>query len=249
VGGRGADGSAPPRGGWRWGWRLGPLLAVALVAGCASPRIVPVPAAGVQVDAARGTASVAAERVELSVRPSAWRGSPWELADYFTPFLVTLTNGAAVPVRYDYVDFRLFDDSRFQYTALPPAEVERILRWRTSGDERLAALASPAPILNRRRLVSDPYWDRWGGPYGWPWGPWWPWYYPGGPITGDVYALALPMGTLQPDARLEGFVYFPRLRAAARGLTLEFHHHLGELPRVLRLPFEVEPDTGSATGS
>jgi hypothetical protein len=57
------------------------------------------------------------------------------------------------------------------------------------------------------------------------------------------------MGTLQPGARLEGFVYFPPLRGAARGLRLEFHHHLGELPRVLTLPFEVERDASSATGS
>jgi hypothetical protein len=242
---RGADGPAPPRAGWRPGW-LGPLLAAALVGGCASSRIVPVPAAGVQVDAAQGVASVAAERVELSARPSAWRGSPWELGDYVTPFLVTLSNGAAAPLRYDYVDFRIFDDSRFQYTALPPVEVERILRWRTSGDERLATIVSPPPIHRRRRFVSDPYWDRWWGPYGW-YG--WPWFYPGGPMTGDIYARALPMGSLQPGARLEGFVYFPRLRGAARVLTLEFHHHLGEAPRVLTLPFQVERDGNSATGS
>ena len=48
------------------------------------------------------------------------------------------------------------------------------------------------------------------------------------------------MGALQPAARLEGFVYFPRLRGDARGLTLEFHHRLGELARVLTLRFEVE---------
>ena len=45
------------------------------------------------------------------------------------------------------------------------------------------------------------------------------------------------MGTLQPSARIEGFVYFPRLRANTRRLTLEFHHRLGEKPRVLTLRF------------
>ena len=218
-------------------------LAVALVAGCASPRIVPIPAAGVQIDAAQGTASVAAEGVELAVRPSAWRGSPWDLHDYVTPFLVSLSNGAVAPLHCDYTGFRLFDDARFQYTALPPAEVERILRWRADGEVRLAATGSPPPIL-RRRFVPDPYWDWWWWDrYGWPW------YYPGPPSLGDVYVRALPMGTLQPGARLEGFVYFPRLRGAVRGLTLEFHHRLGELPRVLTLSFEVERDGDSSTGS
>ena len=218
-------------------------LVLLLAAGCASPRIVPVPAAGVQIDAARGLASIAADGVELAVQASAWRGSPWDLRDYVTPFLVSLSNDAGAPVEYDYTGFRLFDDSRFQYTALPPAEVERILRWRAAGEVRLAATGSPPPVLHRR-VVPDPsdwWWDRYGW-YGWPW------YYPGLPLVGDVYVRALPMGALQPGARLEGFVYFPRLRADARGLTLEFHHRLGELPRVLTLRFGVERDGAGAPG-
>jgi hypothetical protein len=203
---------------------------------------VPVPVAGIQVDAAEGRASVAAEGVELSVRPSAWRGTPWDLRDYVTPFLVALSNGAAAPLRYDYVDIRLFDDARFQYTALPPEEVERILRWRSAGEERLAAVGAP-PVIRRR--VAAPIWVPWWYPYGW-YG--WPWYYPNAPITGEIHARALPMGVLQPGARLEGFVYFPRLRDAARSLTLEFHHHVGELPRVLTLPFEVEREGGVQDG-
>ena len=218
-------------------------LAAAVVAGCAAPRIVPVPAAGVEIDAAQGTASVAAEGVELAVQPSSWRGGPWDLGDFVTPFLVSLSNGATTPIGYDYPGFRLFDDARFQYTALPPAEVERILRWRAGDDLRLAATSSPPPIL-RRRVAPDPadwWWDRYGW-YGWPW------YYPGAMPFADVYLRALPMGPLQPGARLEGFVYFPRLRGAARGLTLELHHRLGELPRVLTLSFEIERDAASATG-
>jgi hypothetical protein len=230
----------PPRAGW---WRSGLLVAVTLF-GCAAPRIVPVPVAGVQVDAVQGTASVVAEGVALSVRPSAWRGSPWDLGDYVTPFLIALSNGAAAPLRYDYIDIRLFDDSRFQYTALPPEEVERILRWRSDGDARLAAVGAP-PVI-RRRVTPEPIWDPWWHPYGW-YG--WPWYYPGAPLTGEIYARALPMGVLQPGARLEGFVYFPRLRGGARSLTLEFHHQLGERPRVLTLPFAVERDGASSTGS
>lgn len=222
-------------------------LVAALVAGCAAPRIVPVPAAGVQIDASRGAASVAAEGVALAVQPSAWRGSPWDLREYVTPFLVGLSNAASVPFEYDYAGLRLFDDSRFQYTALPPAEVERILRWRAGDGARLAAVGAP-PILRRRvgPDVPDWWWDRWRWDrYGW-YG--WPWYYPGYPTFRDVYLQALPMGALQPGARLEGFVYFPRLRDDARQLTFEFHHRLGTLPRVLRLSFEVERDAGRRTG-
>jgi hypothetical protein len=218
-------------------------LAAALVAACAAPRIVPVPVAGVEIDAAQGIARVTTADVELAIQPSAWRGSPWDLGGYVTPFLVSLANGATVPLDYDYAGFRLFDDSRFQYTALPPAEVERILRWSARDPVRLAATASPPPVL-RRRTVSDPV-DWWWNRHGW-YG--WPWYYPPPPPLGDIYLRALPMGELHPGARLEGYVYFPRLRKDARRLTLEFHHRVGELPRVLTLPFEVLRDRDAATG-
>jgi hypothetical protein len=207
-----------------------------LLAACASPRIVAVPTAGVQVDPARRAASVAQDGVELTVQSSAWRGAPWDLRDYVTPFFVILSNGAAAPLTYDYRDIRLFDDGRFQYTALPPDEVERILRWRARGDVRLAAISSPPPVL-RRRTVPEPFdwWDRYEW-YGWPW------YYPPYPPVGDIYVRALPVGELAPQARVEGFVYFPRLRRDARRLSFEFHYLLGDGRRVLTLAFEVERD-------
>ena len=217
-----------------------------LAAGCATARIVPIAAEGVRIDAAQGVASVAGEGLELTVQPSAWRGSPWDLPDFVTPFLVNLANDAAVPVAYDYDSFRIFDESRFQYTALPPIEVERILRWRAQGDVRLAALSSPPPVIHRQ-VVPDVPVGWWGG-YGCCWWPGWPWYYPRYPALGEIYLHALPMGALQPAARLEGFVYFPRLRPEARVLTLEFHHMVGERPQVLTLPFEVEREPTKATG-
>ena len=91
----------------------------------------------------------------------------------------------------------------------------------------------------RRRVVAEPYGSPWGwAPYGW-YG--WPWaYYPGRLALEEVYLRALPMGPLQPGARLEGFVYFPRLRPDARGLRLEFHHQVGDRARVLTLPFAID---------
>jgi hypothetical protein len=85
------------------------------------------------------------------------------------------------------------------------------------------------------------HWHR--GPYFWdPW--WWgpppyPYYWPP-PRYDDVLAQALPVGSLAAGARIEGFVYFPRLRADARRLSFEFHHRLGDAPRLLTLPLAVE---------
>jgi hypothetical protein len=211
-------------------------LALALSA-CASPRVVPVPDGSVTVDPARETARVAAGGVELLVRPSAWRGAPWDLASYVTPFHVELRNSATVPLAYDYTGFLLFDESRYQYSALPPDQVARILRSAETEPVVLAALAeAPSQPVVRRRVVVAP-WLGWWGPWG-PWGPWgWP-YYPL-PVT-DVYLSALPEGPLASGAHVGGFVYFPRLRRESHRLTLELHHRLGEAPAILTVPFGVE---------
>jgi hypothetical protein len=221
-------------------------LVLLLLAGCTTTRIVPVPEPGVAIDAAQTTASVAADNVELAVRASAWRGNPWDLDHYVAPFLVSLTNGTPSLLQYDYGSFRAFDDQRFQYTALPPAEVERIFRARAAVPERLAATGAP-PILRRRPAVADPYWYPWD--WSWYGGYGWPWYYSVPPALDDIYLRALPVGPLLPGARLEGFVYFPRLRADARGLRLEFHHQVGDQPRVLALSFVIDREKGRSSGS
>jgi hypothetical protein len=59
----------------------------------------------------------------------------------------------------------------------------------------------------------------------------------------------LPMATLQPSAWIEGFVYFPRLRATTRTFSLQFHHRLGEMPRILTLSFAFERDGTTSPGA
>ncbi len=230
----------------RRGRRLALGLAAVAVLGsaCATRRIVPLPAPNVTVDAAQGTTTAIAGGVELSVRPAAWRGSPWDLPSFVTPFLVRLVNGASAPLAYDYPGFRLFDEGRFQYTAIPPVEVERIIRAHGAAAGRRLADADPLPpVPLHRRALRDPFWDWW----------WWeryydPWYY-APPRLDDVYLMALPMGPLQPGARVEGFVYFPRLRATATRLTFEFHHRVGPEARVLWMPFGIEQSGGGMPAS
>jgi hypothetical protein len=223
--------------GLRW---IGLILAGALVAACATgPRIRPVAGAGAVLETESGSVKVEAEGVELVVRPSSWRGRPSDLGGYVTPFHLVLVNGSAWPLSYDYADLRLFDDARFQYTALPPIEVGRLLRWGGDPVVLASAEASVTVAHRRRSLAWDPWW--WGPPYYAPW--WWgpPYYYPPWPsYPDDVFLEALPVATLQPAARTQGFVYFPRLRREARQLTFEFHYRLGNAARVFTLPFEIE---------
>ncbi len=216
------------------------VLVALLLAGCAAgPRVVPVPAAGVVLDPGQRSATAQADGVQVVVRPSAWRGSPPYLSSYVTPFHLLIVNGTTLTLRYDYADLKLFDEARFQYTALPPADVARILRA-VGGTSPAAPVAlaaaglSSAPLHWRRPFSWDPWW--WGNPsYPYAWPP---------PRHDDIFIQALPVGALDPGARTEGFVYFPRLRPDARRLTLEFHHRLGDAPRVLTLPFAVERVSG-----
>jgi hypothetical protein len=184
---------------------------------------------------AGGAAMAVAEGVQVVARASAWRGSPSYLPSYVTPFHLLVVNGSPLPVRYDYGDLVLFDEARFQYTAMPPADVAQLLRWSgTAPDVGLAdADAATLPLHRRRPLFWDPWWDPWW--WGPPYAP-----YPPPPRVDDVLTQALPMGTLQPGAQIQGFVYFPRLRPEASGLTFEFHYRLGDAPRVLTLPFAVQ---------
>jgi len=209
------------------------MLGAALLAGCATTRVVSVPAPGVALDP-QGGARAAADGVEIVVRPSAWDGYPSYLPDYVTPFHVVVVNGTSQPLQYDYGDLRLFDEARFQYTAIPPGDVGRLLRWGGRDPEaRLAAAATSASLSWRRPGFWYPWW--WGPPYYWDY---WP------PRSDDILGQALPAGTLQPQARLQGYVYFPRLRREASQLTFEFHYRLGDVPRVLTLPFAVQRADG-----
>jgi hypothetical protein len=191
----------------------------------------------VALDQEEQSIAVESEGVRLVVRSSAWRGSPAFLPGYVTPFHVLVVNEATVSLRYDYDDLRLFDDERFQYTALPPVEVVRLLRW--SGSRSLVAAAGATLPHRRRAVIWDPFWDPWWGwgYWGRPYWPYWDW-----PVSAeDVLTQALPVGPLEGGARREGFVYFPRLRAAARRLSFEMHYRLADASRVLKLPFGVGP--------
>jgi hypothetical protein len=204
--------------------------------------VLPVAAPGVEVDAATGRAIVSAPGLVLAVQPSAWTAPPTDLADYVTPLRVELTNASALPLAYGYPDLLLFDEARYQYAALPPAEVARILRAELTGGPRLAASATAESRPAVRRWRGDPYW----GPWGWgPWGPWGdPWYHPYVPRIDAVLTEALAVGPLTPGARQAGFVYFPRLRPAASRLAFEFHYRLGDLPGVLVVPLAVDRAAG-----
>lgn len=212
-------------------------LGAALLAGCAGVKVVPVPAPDVVVDPKTGSVTAAAEGVSVTVRPSAWRGSPPDLEAFVTPFHVTLRNATPTAVHLTYADLRLYDQDRVQRTALAPAEVAAIVRGSRYGAALDLAAHDPTAEVQLafhwrhfHPFFHDPFF----------YDPWW--YAPPPPRLDDVFTEAFPAGTVHPGARVQGFVYFPRLGREARQLTLEVHYRLGDQARVLTLPFAVQRD-------
>jgi hypothetical protein len=212
-------------------------LILAGLAGCAPlPRVVPAPTQGVVIDQG-GRAVTEVDGARLAVRSDAWRGEPAFLPSYVTPFHLELENGGRRPLAYDYPDLRLFDDGGFQYTALSPLEVGRMLLLSQGEEPALASASASVAVAGmgrRRSIFWDPFWEPW-----WWWRPW------GGygfrpPRVDDVLLLALPTGPLHPAARVAGFVYFPRLRPEARHLVFEAHCRVDDTPRLLRVEFRIE---------
>jgi hypothetical protein len=146
---------------------------------------------------------------------------------------VAVTNATPLPLAFAYADLVLLDEARFQYTALSPQEVEQLLR--------AALVATGWPLATHVAVIGPgPFRaSRWRYEPLWPWDWWGPWYHPPLPLD-DVYRQALPVGTVRPDARVEGFVYFPWLPTRVSRIQFEFHHRLGETSRVLTAPFAVE---------
>ncbi len=56
----------------------------------------------------------------LTAYAEQWESSPYDLADYVTPILVSVRNNGPTEVRVSYVDFALRDDRGTRYVALNP---------------------------------------------------------------------------------------------------------------------------------
>lgn len=184
-----------------------------VVAGCA-PRLAPAPTARLVPGRGEGAAATEAG-VTVEARVGAWQARPVDLELLVTPVLVTVDNQSGRPLRVRYEHFELVAGGR-TYVARSPFAVRG---WVS---EPLAAL--PRPWLGfrvvgvhggRAILLADPFLD----PFWWDPFPGWRYGRVGLP-TGDMVALALPERTVEPGARVTGFVYFDRL--TRDGADVEF---------------------------
>ena len=209
------------------------LVCLPLLAGCATPRLVPLPDGGV-VDSALRRATQTRDGVTVTVQAGAWMGTPRELELYVLPVHVALRNDTSAGVTITAQDIVLLDDEGRQYNPIPPAEVAQML-------QAAAFRATPsvvfAPWPHRRSLASPYFYD----PFYDPFGPWWypaPRYVP----VHDIFGLALQPGVVRPGARLEGVVYFARPARSARQFELVVAYQVDGVPgrQELRFPFALQ---------
>lgn len=211
---------------------LGALLASALlVPGCAYPRLVPVPNGGL-IDPQVRSASKSQDNVTVTIYGSAWRGSPSYLEDFVTPLYLVVQNDTDTGVAFGSHDLLLFDERRTQYAPIAPEHVVRMLWGGYWGPTR--------PFYGYFYFSSG--YHRSHDPFFAP--PWWwnypPYYYE---RLDDVITQALAMGVVRPRARVQGFIYFPRLSSQVRSLSVQVGFELLGVPgkREVSFPFERKP--------
>lgn len=204
------------------------VLSALLAAGpaaCATPRLVPLAAAG---EAPQEGVSVRAAGVALTALPADWPGYPGDLARSVTPLLLALANEGAALVLVRFEDFLLLDSGNREYRVLSPLEVVSIL---------YGLAPSRFDILPAFHLHRHPFFFHGflADPFLYPDYPYWPYYGPSPyawPPGRDILRLALREGRVLPGHRVEGFLFFQHATTGAGPFTLSW------IPR--------DPETGRA---
>lgn len=228
------------------------VVLVILLSGCATRTLVPLPD-GAKVDVERRSATQTSANVTVTVVGSAWKGEPVWLNEYVTPVYAVVENRGSSPIRFGYSDLVIFDERRVQYPALAPETVAVRVQ---STARHYEAVPPPSLFISNHFVMwhaalHRPFRPWWYDPF-WPW-PYHPWpYHPyryAPPRVSDIYAEALPVGSVWPHARVQGFIYFTRLPATAQRVTISIgYEESGEGRREVTFPFAVQSN-GSASKS
>jgi hypothetical protein len=214
---------------------LGLILAIFLAGGCASRRLVPLPDGGL-INPELRSAVKTDNGVTVSVRVSAWNGTPSDLDSYVTSLYVIIENDTNSTLTFGYPDFVLFDENRTQYNALTPEIVANILQVTYRSTYIYPPFYfSGSVFIGSGFSYFSPY-------FFFPFYPWWgyPGYYQV-PLD-DVFNKALMPGMVSPNANIQGFIYFTTIPSNIKNVTLEIDYRFeGEVERYgLSFPFAIE---------
>ena len=147
-----------------------------------------------------------ADGVRVLARPGAWIGYPRQLDGELTVVLVLVQNDGHHRVRLRHQDFALVRPDGRRLAAIPPFEIRGTVGEPV--DMAYPALYPPWFFVGHHHFIYNPFWE--------------PFYsYPSVvyvPLpTGDMIQKAMPETVVEPGARIQGFLYLPRLRKEDRG--------------------------------
>ena len=227
------------------------IVCVILALGCASRSLVPISESGIAYPELLWASKTLGD-VTVTVNTSPWQGSPYYLGRYITPIFVEIQNNGSRPLSISHNDFALIDQNRTQYNPLAPQTVAETLK---TVSENYLAYGPYYPTVSIG--LGFGYFS--GGPFygGWPYyGPFYsPFYFYGGypfgsypPVyyypqsVGDVYTKALFPGQVNPNAKVQGYIYFQKLPKEVTLITLDVGYRFtGEAVNYkLSFPFEYK---------
>ncbi|MGB7293622.1 MAG: hypothetical protein WBD99_15745 [Thermodesulfobacteriota bacterium] len=225
------------------------ILCVIPALGCASRSLVPISDSGIAYPELLRASKTLGE-VTVVVNSSPWQGSPDYLERYITPIYVEIQNNGRNPLNLSYNDFVLIDQNRTQFNPLTPQIVADTLK---TVSESYFAYGPNYPTVSIG--LGFGYFS--GGPFygGWPYyGPFYsPFYiygnYPLGyyppayyspPTVGNVFTKALIPGQVNPNAKLQGYIYFQKLPKEVSLATLNVGYRFTGEPVSYKLSFPFE---------
>ena len=219
-----------------WIINFGLILVIIFLAGCASRRLVPLPDGGL-INPELQRATKTEKGVTVTVQASAWHGTPSDLGRYVTSLYVVIQNDTTMSLTLGYDDLMLFDENRTQYNALTSETVVKILQAAYQGTYVYPPFFSfyGSAFIGSGFFYFSPY-------YFYPFYPWWdyPVYYQV-PLD-DIFNQALMPGLINPNAKLQGFIYFQKIPSKIKNVTLEIGWKVqGEEGRhKFSFPFAIE---------
>src|SRR3990172_1835384 len=214
---------------------FGLILVIICRAGCASCRLVPI-ADGGMMNPELQRATKNENGVTVTVQASAWHGTPSDLDRYVTSLYVVIQNDTTSTLAFGYEGVMLFDENRTQYNALTSETVVKILQAAYQG----TYVFSPFFSFYGSVFIGSGFFSYY--PYYYPFYPWWdyPVYYQV-PLD-DIFDQALMPGLINPNAKLQGFIYFQRIPPKIKNVTLEigYKFEAEPEPNILSFPFAIE---------
>lgn len=185
------------------------LLSVLFFAGCASVKFIPEPVTGGTINEKDNSQSLSRDQITITARSGESQTLAYNLDEPVSSFFVVVENQTDSEVAVESDSFLLVDNDGRQYFPLTPEKLKEII-------SRNTYYLMPYPYIGFYYLEDyekSAFYNKFNSDR--------PYYYEVYPQ--DIYTKALPTGTVIPNARIAGLVYFRIDIQNKKGVTLLFY--------------------------